>query len=142
MVENEMMEVPIVKDDPLEDLLLKEPELFNEYIKDSKSVNMTALTSKAVLTDNYLDRFLAVWPKTTHKQRRARCIKFLKQNPGMRTMDPEVLWQRIFYYHVDYGEKSRRHIPRNFKPIENTVQILAEAHDNNITVPEVDYELE
>ena len=122
-MEQDEEEVPIIKDDPLEDLLLKEPELFNQYVEDVKLVNMKEL-SKKVLTDNYLERFEAVWPKFSNKQRKLRCKKFLEQNPGMRTMNPEVLWQRIFYYHVDYGKKARRVFPPTIQPIQLTRENL------------------
>ena len=122
--ENE--EVPIIKDNPLEDLLLREPELFNEYAEDLKSVNMRKIKTGILNNDDYLSRFRAVWPKTTNNARRSRCIKFLEQNPGMRTMDPEVLWQRIFYYHVDYGPKAKRRFPSNPTPIQTTRENLDE----------------
>ena len=124
MSENE--EVPIIKDNPLEDLLLKEPELFNEYAEDLKGVNLRKIRTEILNNDDYLSRFKAVWPKTTNNARRSRCIKFLEQNPGMRTMDPEVLWQRIFYYHVDYGPKAKRRFPSNPNPIQTTRENLDE----------------
>ena len=101
-----------VKDDPLEDLLLKEPDLFNQYATEIKDSNLRKLRDTLFTDRKYLHRFLKVWPKTTHKQRRHRCMKFLEQNPGMRTMNPEVLWQRIFYYHVEYEPKERRRSQR------------------------------
>ena len=128
-------EIPIVKDDPLEDLLLKDSELFNDYAKDLAAVNMKKIR-RDILTDDYLSRFEAVWPKFSNKQRKARCIKFLEQNPGMRTMDPQVLWQRIFYYHVDYPNRARRLFPARSKPILHTREALGD--EEEIGLPKIE----
>ena len=123
---------PIIKDDPLEDLLLKEPELFNQYVEDTKSTSMKRIRKEILGEDNYIERFKAVWPKFSNRARRARCIKFLEQNPGMRTMNPEVLWQRIFYYHVDYGKKARRVFPPTIQPILLTRENLPDESSESL----------
>lgn len=112
------IQLPVVKDDQLENALQMNPELFNQYADEVKSFNMTKF--KKLLNDAELKKYEKFWPKTRPSIRRTKVMSFLRMNPGFATMDPQLLYQRISFYQMNYGNTARQLYPD--KPLQNTLQ--------------------
>ena len=114
----------LFKDDYLEDLIQRDPQLMNHYIADIKSFNLRKCTEE-VLTEDYLKRFDYLWNDGPPYQARKRRIKkLLKDNPCLRTVDPDLLFQRVNYFWAEYGPNAEQVEPRHGHPIKRTVRKL------------------
>ena len=68
----------LFKDDYLEDLILREPQLMNQYAEDLKSFNMKKCC-KEVLTEDYIQRFQYLWTDgSAYHVRKMRIKKLLR----------------------------------------------------------------
>ena len=114
----------LFKDDYLEDLILREPQLMNQYAEDLKSFNMKKCC-KEVLTEDYIQRFQYLWTDgSAYHVRKMRIKKLLRDNPCLRTMDPDLLFQRVNYFWAEYGPNAEQVDPRRGRPMKRTVRKL------------------
>ena len=113
----------LVKDDYLEDLIQREPQLMNQYLEDFKSFNLRKC-SEEVLTEDYLKRFDYLMSGSSFHVRKMRIKKLLKDNPCLRSVDPDLLFQRINYFWAEYGPNAEQVEPRHGRPMKRTVRKL------------------
>ena len=114
----------LVKDDYLEDLIQRDPQLLNQYLEDFKAFNLTTCT-RDVLTEDYLKRFDYLWNDgSSYHARKRRIKKLLKDNPCLRSVDPNLLFQRVNYFWNEYGPSAEKVDPRHGHPIKRTVRKL------------------
>ena len=113
----------LFKDDYLEDLIQRDPQLMNQYIADIKSFNLRKCTEE-VLTEDYLKRFDYLMSGSSFHVRKMRIKKLLKDNPCLRSVDPDLLFQRINYFWAEYGPNAEQVEPRHGRPMKRTVRKL------------------
>ena len=114
----------LFKDDYLEDLIQRDPKLMNEYIADVKAFNLKKV-SKEILTEDYIQRFdYLMSPGSSFHARKMRIKKLLRDNPCLRSVDPNLLFQRISYFWAEYGPNAEQVDPRHGRPIKRNVRKL------------------
>ena len=110
----------VVKDDFIEDALLKAPDLFNKYIEDVRVASENKM--RAMLTDEELKKYENLYPGLKNSTRKRKILSFLKLNPAFATTKPEILWQRINFYQMNYGNASNSVHPVPEKPMHEVIE--------------------
>ena len=118
----------LFQDNEAEDSLLRNIEDFNTMFNDAKQ--WSEKTCRSILTDEELERYESCLPGTKLSTRRAKVIQLLKANPCLRSIDPNVLYQRVSFFLWKYGEKSEKTRRRRKTPILRSVQTIL-AQDPN-----------
>ena len=117
----------LYRDNEFEDLLLRQPELIDSYIKEYQSFNVKKF-SKDVLTNDYMKKFDHLFPNLKNSARKHMIKVFLETHPSFRTMDPQLLWQRINYFYGAYGKKANK-IKVREHPITKMRQRIAQVEE-------------
>ena len=112
----------IFKDDEAEDAILRNIDDFNAIYYDAKQ--WSELKCSQMLTDEELKRYEGLVPGSNLGSRRRAVINLIKSNPCLRTMNPDVLYQRVTFFMWRYGEKSQKVHRRRKSPILKTFQKL------------------
>ena len=89
----------------------------NKLVKEAKDTTMPMVEN--MLTDKELDKYIKLIPGPDHSTRKRMIIKWLKENPAMTTIDPNLLYQRFFFYKRNFGTMARIHSPVMAAPIRN-----------------------
>ena len=110
----------LFEDTESEDALLRNVAEFNEKFFDAKS--WSEPKCKAILTDEELQRYESILPGTNLSTRRRKLIKLLRENPSLRSTNPDVLYQRASFFLWKYGQKSEQVRRRKKCPIKSTVE--------------------
>ena len=110
----------IFKDDFIEDALLKAPELFNKFIEDNRVASEKKMS--AMLTDEELKKYESLYPGLKNSTRKRKILSFLKLNPAFATVHPEILWQRINFYQMNYGNASNSVSPVPERPMHDVIE--------------------
>ena len=110
----------VIKDDFIEDALLRYPDLFNKFVEDAKMASENKM--KVMLTDEQLSKYENLFPGLKNSTRKRKILSFLKLNPSFATVHPEILWQRINFYHMNYGSVSNSVNPVPEKPMREVIE--------------------
>ena len=116
----------VVNDNPVEDLILENPDLMDAYVNDIKSFNVREFDRK-VLNNETLAKFDNLYPNLRNSARRNMIKRFLEEHPSMTTMDPQILYQRINYFYSGYKHKAERYPNRRFNTVSQRFQAMKEA---------------
>ena len=109
----------LFEDSESEDCLLRNIEDFNKKYKDMKS--WSEGKCRLMLTDEELQRYESIMPNANNKNKRSTIIGILKVNPCLRSLNPDILYQRISFYLWKYGEKTQRIHKQKKSPILTNV---------------------
>ena len=120
--------VEIVKDDAVEDVLLRNTQLMDEFFINAKAFNFKKF-ERETLTDDYLKRFDDYLPNLKHSSRKRMIRKLLKEHPSLRTVDPELLYQRFGLFYKAYGKKAEKVDPRPENPLTTVAQALSDIYE-------------
>ena len=117
----------LFEDTEIEDTLLRNVIECNEKFLDARS--WSEPKCKALLTDEELKRYEKILPGTDLSTRRRKIIKLLRENPSLRSTNPDVLFQRASFFIWKYGEKSQQVRRRKKCPLKKTVEkVLSKDH--------------
>ena len=113
------MEQPkqIYNDCEVELQLFKNLPGMNKLAQEVKDTTMPMVEN--MLTDLELDRYIKLIPGPSHSTRKRMIIKWLTENPSMMTIDPDLLYQRFFFYKRNFGTMAKIHRPVETAPIRN-----------------------
>ena len=119
------MELPPTADHFLNDCegelsLFRNLDVMNKMAEDIKRFSFQEIEDK--LTDRELERYIKLIPGPNHSTRKRMIIQWLRENPAMVTLDPNVLYQRFFLYKRQVGSLSRIMNPIQTNPIHETCQ--------------------
>ena len=106
------------RDNEVEDTLYRDTENFNKHIEEFEEWNIKK--AKAMLNDEYCENLAGLVPGMTNANRRDNVIKWLRANKAMRTLDPDVLYQRIKCQIDHYGDMSKAVRPMKTRPMADT----------------------
>ena len=108
-----------LKDNVVEDFILKYTEEMDQYVEDVK--NYSAKKMARILDAAELERYKSLWPEKPAR-RRNKLLSFIKVHPSLATTDPDLLWQRIRLYHMKYGKVAKVKNPSiEEKPIAKVI---------------------
>ena len=108
----------VVIDNEAEECLLRNVDEFNEKFRDAKT--WSEPKCKAMLTDEEMQRYIDLIPGSNLGSRRRAVINLVKANPCLRSMNPDVLYQRVSFFLGRYGEKSEKIHRKRKTPILKT----------------------
>ena len=112
----------VVIDNEAEECLLRNVDEFNEKFRDAKT--WSEPKCKAMLTDEEMQRYIDLIPGSNLGSRRRAVINLVKANPCLRSMNPDVLYQRVSFFLWKYGDKSQKIRRKRKAPILRTLQKL------------------
>ena len=119
----------IVADNEAEDCLLRNIEQFNEMFNDARS--WSEPKCQAMLTDEELQRYIDLIPGSNLGTRRRKVIALVKANPCLRTVNPDILYQRVSFFIWNYGDKTKKVHRKRKAPILKTLQKLQNQVSSN-----------
>ena len=109
----------VIKDDELEHALLRNTELFQQYLTDNRSYNERQATK--MFTDEEVEKYADIFPDKRLGTRRSKIIAFLKVHPELKSSSPEIIHQRITLYYKNYDAASHTIEPKRDTPIQDTI---------------------
>lgn len=110
-----------------EECLFRDTMNMNRIAQDIQ--NFTFTECEKILTDRELEKYIKLIPGPDYSTRKHMIIKWLRENPCMRTLDPQVLYQRFFLYKKAYGAFSLNERPIHERPLHNTSVRLKRSHN-------------
>ena len=117
----------LVLDDESEDALLRNVEEFNAKFEDARQWSETKC--KNMLNDEEMQRYIDLVPGTNLGTRRRKVIALVKANPCLRSINPDVLYQRVSFFLWKYGEKSQKvHRKRKTPMLKTIVKLQTQAN--------------
>ena len=108
----------VVVDDPYELLLMCNLHGIDAKFKDSLEAGTSKLLSKTT-KDFVFKRLLEQFPAQTVKEQREMLRKFLVDHPALRTMNMELLLQRVYMWKNYHELFEQRSFPEN--PIQDVL---------------------
>ena len=114
--------VEIVKDDELEHTLLRNIELFRQYVNDIKNYSDRQATT--LFSDEEVAKYADIFPDKRIGTRRRKIIAFLQVHPELRSTNIDVIYQRISMYFKNYGPASQSVEAKRTTPIQDTISQL------------------
>lgn len=105
------------RDTETEDVLFRDTDNFNKHVEEVQAWNIKK--AKLIITDEFCERLAGIVPGMTNANRRDNVIKWLRANPAMKTLNQEVLYQRILCQYNHYGDISRAVRPTKPHPMQN-----------------------
>ena len=117
-----MTSISLVKDDIVENVLLMNPQAFNNYAEDVLNSSFNKLTT--MLSDDQCERYISLWPHLKIPNIRRKIIAFVKANPCFITTNPDLLYQRIVLYENNYGNIANQAYTFPFNPIQEVLNQL------------------
>ena len=109
----------VIKDDELEHQLIRNTQLFQQYVIDNK--NCTERKAKEIFTDDEVAKYADIFPDAKIGSRRRKILAFLQVHPELKSCHPEVIYQRIALYHNNYGAASLGLEPKRNTPIQDSI---------------------
>ena len=97
--------------------LFRNLEVMNKIANDIRNFDFQSIEQK--LTDLELEKYTKLLPGSNYSTRRRMIIDWLRENPAMMTVDPNLLYQRFFLFKRQIGTISKLQNPVQEKPIQD-----------------------
>ena len=125
LVDDAASSIELIKDDEIEDLILRETDMMDQFVLDCCRVSERS--TRSFLKKEFTEKLKDLWPTlTTHKQRKVRILTLLREHPSLGSVNPDILCQRIVLYEKMYGPQAKQlHINDNPTPINTTLRLIA-----------------
>ena len=109
----------LINDCEAEMMLYRDIDSMNRFIEETRQFTEEKVAE--LLTDDELKRYIKSLPGRPNSCRRAMIIKWLKENPAMCTLNPDLLWQRFTMYKNHFGEVAKLQQPLQTQPMKKVL---------------------